>query len=603
MHSEEENCFGCKKAIKTMKYFYKQAIDYKPGYFILIIGSILVSSITPFINILFPKYIIDELLGDKNTNRIIQLVAFIVIGNMICNMLKNAIDENLGKYADSFERYFNIKISRKSIEMDFEHTENSDVLNQAQKAETGMSWYSGGIDGLTKCFVSIISSIITLTGVTVVIVTKSSLLLLVIAITIGITTILNAKKNAIQVKAFQGLVALNRAFGYIFWQLSNFKYGKDIRLYGADDMMMQKAKDNNEETTRVWKKQALSTLPYNEIDSVITAIRDGITYFYLGYKAIKRVISIGDFTMLSSAASTFSESLTSMIFNVQEIHKKLQFMNEYMVFMNYENSLVRGEEKVKKKDEYEFQFVHVSFKYPRSEDYVLKDINLTIKSGEHLSVVGLNGAGKTTFIKLLCRLYEVSEGEILLNGVNIKEYDYEEYMKIFSVVFQDFKLLSFSIKENVALGHSLQDTDEKVTEHLKLSGLSDKVATLEKGIETSIYKQFEEDGIEPSGGEAQKLAIARALYKNAPIIILDEPTAALDPIAEYEIYNHFDQLVGKKTAVYISHRLSSCKFCDRIIVFGEGTVAESGTHEELLNKQGGIYSKMFNAQAQYYVNV
>lgn len=244
------------------------------------------------------------------------------------------------------------------------------------------------------------------------------------------------------------------------------------------------------------------------------------------------------------------------------------------------------------------EFRDVSFTYPGTQVKVLDHVSITIRSGEHLSIVGLNGAGKTTFVKLLCRLYDVDQGEILLDGVNIKDYEYVEYMKLFSVVFQDFKLLAFSIRENIILDQKA--SEEEIANIYKLAGIEDKIISLEKGIDTIIFKSFDKDGIELSGGEQQKLAIARALYKNSLIVILDEPTAALDPIAEYDIYRQFDTLVGGKTAIYISHRLSSCKFCDKIAVFAEGMIKEYGNHDELVNLSGGIYPEMFAAQAQYY---
>ena len=217
--------------------------------------------------------------------------------------------------------------------------------------------------------------------------------------------------------------------------------------------------------------------------------------------------------------------------------------------------------------------------------------------------MGLNGAGKTTFIKLLCRLYDPTDGQILMDGKDIKEYDYEEYMKLFAPVFQDFKLFGFTIGENVITKDRELFTEEetkRLEELLNLVDLDGLIQKKEKGIDTTIFRFFEEDGIEPSGGEQQKLAIARALYKDAPVLILDEPTAALDPIAEYEVYRQFHTLVGDKTAFYISHRLSSCRFCDRIAVFDEGRIAEYGTHEELVKIPGGIYAGMFEAQARYY---
>lgn len=248
--------------------------------------------------------------------------------------------------------------------------------------------------------------------------------------------------------------------------------------------------------------------------------------------------------------------------------------------------------------EYDIEFKDVSFKYPGSDSYALQHINIKLKTGERIAVVGMNGFGKTSFIKLLCRLYDPTEGEILLNGVNIKKYNYDEYLSIFSVVFQDYKLFSFSIAENVASGALCNK--ERVVESLEGSGFGERLSKMPEGIHTRLYKDFDRNGVEISGGEAQKIALARALYKDVPFIILDEPTAALDPIAEYEIYSRFNDIVGDKSAIYISHRLASCRFCDKIAVFDHGQVVQTGTHDELLADESGKYYELWRAQAQYY---
>ena len=230
----------------------------------------------------------------------------------------------------------------------------------------------------------------------------------------------------------------------------------------------------------------------------------------------------------------------------------------------------------------------------------MKNVSITIPSGQHLAVVGLNGAGKTTFIKLLCRLYDVSDGEILIDGINIKEYSDQEYRKLFAVVFQDFKLFRFSLRENISF--DTQTADSEIEPLLKESGLYDDVQKMPHKADTMMWKGFDKKGIELSGGQQQKLALARALYKNAPVVILDEPTAALDPIAEAEVYDQFNKsLAGGKTAIYISHRLSSCKFCDKIAVFDEGELKEYGSHKELMENKGGVYHKMFTTQAEQYI--
>ena len=303
--------------------------------------------------------------------------------------------------------------------------------------------------------------------------------------------------------------------------------------------------------------------------------------------------------MLVSATSNLGTSFDAIIKAFQEISKRSSYVKQYFDFMEYPDAMPKGNLDIKKDGDHKIEFKNVSFKYPRSEEYVLENVNITIPQGQHLAVVGLNGAGKTTFIKLLCRLYDVTSGEILVDGINIKDYAEEEYRKLMSVVFQDFKLFCFTLKENIAF--SLDAEQNGIDEVLKQSGLYDEVQTMPRKELTYLWKGFEKDGIEFSGGQKQKAAIARALYKNAPIVILDEPTAALDPIAEADVYSRFNTtLAGGRTAIYISHRLSSCKFCDKIAVFSDKTIAEYGSHKELMKNKDGIYHNMFETQAKQY---
>lgn len=278
------------------------------------------------------------------------------------------------------------------------------------------------------------------------------------------------------------------------------------------------------------------------------------------------------------------------------------FLAVVFEFLNLPNEMYRGSLTVEKRRDrnYEVEFRNVSFRYPGSDRYALKNVNMKFKIGERLAVVGMNGSGKTTFIKLLCRLYDPTEGEILLNGIDIRKYDEREYRLIFSVVFQDFKLFALPLVENVASGSDYDE--EKARESLEKAGFGERLLRLSEGLATYLYKDYDKNGINISGGEAQKIAIARALYKDAPFIILDEPTAALDPIAEAEIYSRFNEIAGDKTAVYISHRLSSCRFCDEILVFHEGSVIQQGSHANLVADENGKYYELWRAQAQYYVN-
>ncbi len=359
--------------------------------------------------------------------------------------------------------------------------------------------------------------------------------------------------------------------------------------------MIDSWKDNTAKSNEHWKWQGETGLKYDLVSSFLSLGRSIFAYTYVAFRTIRKMISIGTFTQLIAAESSLNGAIGGMVNSVTELVKRCNYAYEYVLFMEYPAALKKGSKPVEKKS-HEIEFRHVSFSYPKTDRKVLEDVNIRITPGEHLSIVGLNGAGKTTFIKLLCRLYDPTGGQILLDGTDIREYDYTQYMEQFAPVFQDFKLFAFSIAENIAF----DDKDADITALTDRVGLHEFVEKLDKGTDTSIFKFFDEEGVEPSGGEQQKIAIARALYKDAPVVILDEPTAALDPIAEYEIYKQFNSLVGGKSAFYISHRLSSCQFCDHIAVFSDGRIAEYGTHAELESIPDGIYARMFEAQAKYY---
>lgn len=344
-------------------------------------------------------------------------------------------------------------------------------------------------------------------------------------------------------------------------------------------------------------------MKYYNVNDVFYAICNSAIYILLAVNIFNKVISIGEFSSLFQATSWFGGAIRGIVNSYLELNYTSSVLKYYIDFVedfNGENNRLldlsdNGLDISNQACEVEFK--NVSFKYPNTDRYILKNISVKINAGEHISIVGQNGAGKTTFIKLLCHLYDNYDGEILVNGKDAREYNFVDYMKMLSVVFQDFRLFAFTIKENVTI---FDEQDIDLEEIYKISGIYKWIESLDAKDQTYIYKMFVENGIEPSGGESQKLAIARALYKNSPIVILDEPTAALDPISEYEVYMNFDKLVENKTAVYISHRLSSCRFCDRIIVFNDGQLIEEGTHEELYGLENGFYANMYRTQAKQY---
>lgn len=574
----------------TLKYFLPVAFRHYKGFFVLGILGIILNAVQPFVSIMMTPLILDELLGGRNLQKLFLYAAVIAVVGSALSLGASVISILLEKYKEKMENFFTEEMSKHVMELDFQLTEDKKALDQIEAARTGMSWYSDGVYGICTQLFYMISHIIQIAGVIALILLHAPVLFAITAVLLIIDALANRRQNAIEVESFRKLSKLNRIFSYLSFELVHFRYGKDIRLYDAKDMMVEKWDSYNQECLGSWKWQADQKLPLDMAKKLCYAAKDFVTYLYLGILVITGKITIGTFSQMLSAGSTLHDSMQGMIWNMQEIVKRTGYAYEYVKFMNYPPAIEKGELPVADRP-HTIEFRNVSFTYPSTDVKVLDNVNITLHPGEHLSVVGLNGAGKTTFVKLLCRLYDTTGGEILLDGVNIKEYDYNEYMALFSPVFQDFKLFAFSMRENIILDNDCEE--EALLSLISQIGLNIKTDTI-------LFKAFDENGVEPSGGEQQKIAIARALFKKAPVVILDEPTAALDPVAEYDIYRQFDTLIGQKTAIYISHRLSSCRFCDRIAVFSEGRIMEYGTHEELVRKDGGIYAEMFAAQAQYY---
>ncbi len=590
---------------RTLKFMVSVAWKEKPSLFAVYAILFVAQLIQKAQLVILPKFLIDELMlivggapAEQHLTNVMLYVALICGSNLLANVMSNVAFQWRSVLEEWFNEYFEVRLADHTMQMDFEHTEDPEALDQLNRAKEGISWYSGGVVGVLNSVYTLIGNITVLLGVSTIILITCPLLLPVQVIGLVLISIFNARNNKIEIESYKELAGINRLFGYFLFQLADFSYGKEIRLYDSAEMMLQKTDTESRKMAGVWTTMAEKQCKNAWGMDIVNAARDGISYFYIGLLALLKKITVGDFSMCITSASELYKGMLGVVQGCQDIAKRCVYAHQFIKLLDYPVALEKGDKKVTG-EKHVIEFSHVSFKYPRSEQYVLRDINLKITSGEHLSVVGLNGAGKTTFIKLLCRLYDVTEGEILIDGINIKEYSEEEYRKLFAVVFQDFQLFAFSLKDNIALG---TEAKEGEVEHvLKLSGFYEDAQKLEHGLDTMLYKSFDEKGTELSGGQQQKTAIARALYKNAPIVILDEPTAALDPVAEYDIYRSFDTLVGGKTAIYISHRLSSCKFCDRIAVFAENTIKEYGTHDELVGMENGIYAELFAAQAQYYV--
>ena len=590
------------KTLITCGWFYREAVRERRSYPILLLLLILLSALAPFINIIAPKYIIEELMGGQNVQRLIGIVVITIGGNFILAQVHTVLQETRTKQEDWFGRKFNMLLSKKSIDMKFANTEKEEVLDAEHKAEIGMSWYSGGIRGMSDCVIWILSAAGTFVGVVYIVVQVSPWLLLASLIAVIVNTFCTSKINRASQEVFEKTPAINKFYSYIYTRMNFREYAKELRLYDGAELVEKKSMDNAKQLNDMDNECAVKQFSWGIPGVLVSALSYGFSYCYLGVMAITGKLSVGEFVMCITALDTFTNGcLLQIISNCQQLVLKCNFMSAFIDFLKLDSEKIVETEEISLQAFEELSLENVSFKYPGREEYVLKDINLTIRKGERLSIVGLNGAGKSTLVKLICRLYDVTEGTIRMNGRNIREYRYEDYFKILSVVFQDFKLFGYTLDENICMGEMLA-SKEQLQQIYETGGIAEWVQSLAKKGDTLLSKDYDAEGVEPSGGQAQKIAIARALYHNGPMVILDEPTAALDPVAEYEIYNRFDELVRDKTAIYISHRLSSCRFCDRIIVLSDKKIAEEGSHEQLMEREG-LYAQLFRTQAQWYVGV
>lgn len=613
--NKEDKQYKIHTVIKVIRMVKKL----KPGFLSILVLTKFTAASLPFANIILGSIILDMVVQKNKVSQIMNYVVILIACNFVLILSRWALETAIGVHRRIISERISQMICEKSLTLDYEILEKKETLEWINKANEGMRSYGDigyfcvQLGDLVEKICNIIYSMGLLIGVFIPGAIKNHnrltefmnawysgfSVLLIMGLTLLATLYLNRWTGKQEQKNFEANVEGNRRFGYFYDFIWNYAIGKDIRIYRMEDMILDEI---HQDIVRNENNSNKMTHDYNKASAtgqLIGIAFTGASYIYVGLKAMMGLISIGSVLRYVSAFSQLRNGLGGLL----DVYIAVEIRSRYLVyfcdFMEIENKKYEGSLPINKRDnnDYEIEFKEVSFHYPNSEDMVLSNVNTKLKVGKKMAVVGKNGAGKTTFIKLLCRLYDPTEGEILLNGVNIKQYDYKEYMKLFSIVFQDFQLFSFSIAENVAT--SLEYDREEIKNSLEKAGFGERLKNIPEGIDTNIY-QMKENGIEISGGEAQKIAIARALYKDSPFVILDEPTSALDPVSEYDIYKRFDELVREKTAIYISHRMSSCRFCDNIVVFNEGNIVQNGSHEELLQETENVYYQLWNAQAQYY---
>lgn len=604
---------------RALKLFYKRY----PQMILSRLISVVWNSLTPYVSIYLSALVIDELAGSRNVERL-QLLVLITLASAAVIALGTAL---LKKWmeAQSAGMWFKVEniLSEKMLDMDYvslDETHTAELLSTIRQNMNGGGW---GLYRVVVAYEELCSSILTILGgisLTVSLfvsrvpdgagalsaLNNPLVVLAVITVMLAVTfiaPILNNKSGSYYAKHADSHNLGNRLFSFFGWLGYYSELAPDVRIY-RQDRICDRHNHNKDDTfcsnglfaRLAWGPMGL----FAAAGSAVSVIFTGVVYAFVCLKALAGAFGLGSVTQYVASITKVSGGMSSFVSTLGDMRNNAPFLELTFEFIDIPNNMYQGSLTVEKRNDrkYEVEFRNVSFKYPGSENYALRNVNMKFEIGKRLAVVGMNGSGKTTFIKLLCRLYDPTEGEILLNGIDIRKYNYAEYMNIFSVVFQDFKLFSLTLGENVASGSNIDR--EKVIDCLNKAGFGGRLAEMPNGIDTYLYTDYEKDGVNVSGGEAQKIAIARALYKDSPFIILDEPTAALDPIAEAEIYGKFDEIAGDKTTIYISHRLSSCKFCDEIAVFHEGAVIQQGTHASLVSDESGKYYELWHAQAQYY---
>lgn len=597
----------------VIKYFIKLVSRLTPQYIPTLIVASLVKTMRPMVYIFGPKLIVDELMGAQRIDRLVTIIALIAGLNFILSSIEKILKAKSDLLTEQFNNAFERHISKKTVEIDFENVEDPDILNLKERALFAVRNHAlmfVMVENLSK----VVNEGFLILTLSAVIWTFSPWVLVFLLGVVIINSFLFKRVQKYYYMESTNTVGANRAFVYYITQSADLEIAKDLRLYGTSKLILDKMNRFNLNMYKDYIKVYGSIGRLNGLVNVNAQIQTVLVYLLLAYRTLLGTVTLGNFMMYAGTVGKYSMSMNTLVSSTIEVNRLCRQLELLVEYEKIPASKDSGVLPVPEDVPYVIEFHNVSFKYPRAKTETLKNISVTINHGEKISIIGLNGAGKTTFVKLLTRLYKPTSGKITLNGIDIQTLDYDAYMSKIAAVFQDYRLLGVTVSENITgqktpynVTNTSQDENESNTsfanhlyEILDEVGVRQDIESLKEGINTPLDKSYDKNATKLSGGQAQKLAIARALYKDAAIVVLDEPTAALDPLAEHDIYCRFDELVHNKTAIYISHRLSSCRFCDRILVFDEGQIIQTGSHDDLIRHKGAQYERMFNAQATYY---
>ena len=608
--TDEKANISIRGKLNLLSYGFKLVHKLTPSFLPFTLLRSMLKSAQPMIVLFFSARILNELDGSRATGAIVTYVCLTVGLTFLLSALSAALAREIEQNISMEHMYAKLLLmqAEQFTSMDFAYAEDakiSEILARmdTQSRGTGLGLLDMYFHTVTisENLFSLIFAILLLTGLSAggsITGLPAAALFALFVLSLLVSLWFNKREMIMMEKMYADNNKVNTAMIYYGNYVSSDQAAKEVRLYGQGKAILEIFK--NSFSMKDWMPVFFFRGRHQGFSAGILAVLSGGFYLLAGYGALGGTVPVGSIVQNVGAALALAGSVGLLFNTLGKLWNNAAFLKPLREYMTLPDLLVKGDRSVTKPDghDHKIEFRGVSFKYPGAERYALRDFSLSLSPGERLAVVGLNGSGKTTMVKLLCRLYDPTEGEILLDGVNIKEYDYAQYTALFSVVFQDFMIFPLWLGQNVAVGESYDP--DRVEACLEGAGFSGSQSSLPAGLDTILYKKYDEEGVRISGGEAQKIALARALYKDAPVVVLDEPTAALDPIAEYEVYTTFDKTIGGKTAVFISHRLSSCRFCHRVAVFDGGTLVQLGTHDELLADTGGRYHELWEAQASHY---
>lgn len=591
-----ENEGTLKEQYSNLFFAYKFIWKANKKLFLYRIPLLIVQSMEYVVPIFFVRAVLNELTIGRDIRKVIFYASAMALTAFITRMLTI-----LFRTWDSRERDklgFNVSKNLAESIMDMSYATLEDPEMQ------DFMWLAmyNRFDEILQMSTGVVGAILSVFSISAVVFTLNRGIMAVIVVAAIVRFLLERHQRTFPHEYNNARKRADRINSYYSGLMEDICEGKEVRSNNLESWLYDKTETSwREDLFPLDTEFQEKILFFQGLTGIVDTVQNILIYLILAIEVIYSSMTVGDFSMYLTAAGSFSALIIGIASNYSYLFLKTAwYLKEYRHCLSIAEKQKEdgGHTHIEIPKNVEIEFRNVSFKYPKTDRMILEHVNITIKRGETLSIVGVNGAGKTTFVKLLCRFYEPTEGEIFVNGIPAKDIPLNEYYGLLGVVFQDFSLFNFTVRENISM--NTEADEDKLRDAILKCGLESRVETLPNGVDTYIYKEFDPDGIELSGGEGQKIAIARAVYRGAPIVIFDEPTSALDPIAEYDIYRNFHDLAENRTAIYISHRLSSTRFTDKTAVFANSTIAEYGTHDELMQIDGGIYKEMFSMQAKYY---